>query len=403
VTISLCMIVRDEEELLPGCLASARGLWDQLVVVDTGSRDATASIARAAGAELVEHAWDDDFAAARNAGLVRARGDLVVFIDADERLSPELVAELRSAADDPSVGAATFVMLNPLPGGHVRRTSLLRAFRRDDAIRFRCAIHEEVVTDVTAYLARTGKRLVHLAGTAEHLGYVRERAAAKGKKDRDVRILRRCLERDPDDLYSWFKLAEAASFWADRALLVEAARAAHARLDARTIASLKHAAWAGELLTLVARGVAGDDGVGELAVLDRWAEAVAPSAALLYRRGELRERIGDATGARADFERCLGLGDVTANEQLAGARPRMGLARLALAAGDLAGASAQVARVLAEHPHDREALLCGAALARATGGAAALDRFVGGYERRHGRTAELAATLAELGLVRAAV
>jgi GT2 family glycosyltransferase len=67
--VSLTMIVRDEEHNLPAFLASAEGLFDEIVVVDTGSRDRTIEVARAFGASVAEFAWVDDFAAARNAAL----------------------------------------------------------------------------------------------------------------------------------------------------------------------------------------------------------------------------------------------------------------------------------------------------------------------------------------------
>src|SRR6185436_13910378 len=71
--LSLCMIVRDEADLLPRFLEQAQGLWDELCVVDTGSSDSTVDILTKAGARIFHRAWDEDFAAARNAGLVWAR------------------------------------------------------------------------------------------------------------------------------------------------------------------------------------------------------------------------------------------------------------------------------------------------------------------------------------------
>ncbi|MBM4357995.1 MAG: glycosyltransferase family 2 protein, partial [Deltaproteobacteria bacterium] len=62
-SISLCMIVRDEAAMLPGCLATVRGVVDEVLVVDTGSADATMALARAAGAQLLEVPWRDDFSA----------------------------------------------------------------------------------------------------------------------------------------------------------------------------------------------------------------------------------------------------------------------------------------------------------------------------------------------------
>ena len=67
--LSLCMIVRDEAEMLPRCLNAVRGLWTELRAVDTGSRDGTVALLEAEGAQVIHRAWDDDFSLARNAGL----------------------------------------------------------------------------------------------------------------------------------------------------------------------------------------------------------------------------------------------------------------------------------------------------------------------------------------------
>jgi Glycosyl transferase family 2 len=93
-TISACVIAQDEEERLPDCLASL-GFCDEVVVVDSGSRDRTREIAAAAGAKVVENPWPG-FSAQRNVALDHATGDWVLEIDADERVSPELASEIRS-------------------------------------------------------------------------------------------------------------------------------------------------------------------------------------------------------------------------------------------------------------------------------------------------------------------
>ena len=86
--LSLCMIVRDEQEMLPGLLDSVRGLWDEFLVADTGSTDGTVDLLEKAGATVEPFAWCDDFAAARNASLDMASGEWILFLDADERVSP---------------------------------------------------------------------------------------------------------------------------------------------------------------------------------------------------------------------------------------------------------------------------------------------------------------------------
>ena len=85
--VSLTMIVRDEQENLPTCLESVRGLFDEIVVLDTGSKDRTIEIARSAGARVFDFVWVDDFAAARNAALARATGDFAFWLDADDLIA----------------------------------------------------------------------------------------------------------------------------------------------------------------------------------------------------------------------------------------------------------------------------------------------------------------------------
>ena len=81
--LSLCMIARDEAAFLDQCLGSVRGLVDQIVVVDTGSTDDTAQVARRHGALVLEHAWQGNFSLARNFGLEQASGDWVLVLDCD--------------------------------------------------------------------------------------------------------------------------------------------------------------------------------------------------------------------------------------------------------------------------------------------------------------------------------
>ena len=84
--ISLCMIVRDEEEHLARCLASVQGVVDEIVIVDTGSIDRSVEIAEGFGARVLHEEWKGDFAAPRNTGIDAAGGDWILVLDADEEL-----------------------------------------------------------------------------------------------------------------------------------------------------------------------------------------------------------------------------------------------------------------------------------------------------------------------------
>ena len=95
--LSLAMIVKNEEHFLADALRSAAPFCDELVVVDTGSTDATVAIARSLGARVEHFAWCDDFSAARNASLRACRGQYILVLDADERLEGGDPALLRRA------------------------------------------------------------------------------------------------------------------------------------------------------------------------------------------------------------------------------------------------------------------------------------------------------------------
>lgn len=103
-SVSACIIARDEEERLPACLASV-AFCDEIVVVDSGSADATVAIARAAGATVVEERWHG-FAVQRNIALDHAHGTWVLEIDADERVTPALRAEIETFLAAPPEGVA---------------------------------------------------------------------------------------------------------------------------------------------------------------------------------------------------------------------------------------------------------------------------------------------------------
>jgi tetratricopeptide (TPR) repeat protein len=197
--ISVCMIARDEEELIGDCLRSVVPLADEIVVVDTGSRDATPAIARAAGARLVEQAWSDDFAAARNAGLEVASGRFVLFVDADERLEPAPVDRLRRRLERREAPAFSVEVVSPLGDGREEIAHITRLFENRPEHRYRGRIHEQILGAVCERLGvetfdppRSGLRL-------HHLGYLPERRASRAKSERNLTLLRSEIAARPDD------------------------------------------------------------------------------------------------------------------------------------------------------------------------------------------------------------
>ena len=94
-SLSLCMIVKNEERYLARCLQSLQPVVDEMIVVDTGSSDQTRDIAEVFGARIFDFEWKDDFAAARNYSLEKATGDWILVMDADEVIAPKDYSEIR--------------------------------------------------------------------------------------------------------------------------------------------------------------------------------------------------------------------------------------------------------------------------------------------------------------------
>ena len=103
ITISLCMIVKDEEKVLKRCLDSAVSFADEIIIVDTGSSDSTKKIAETYTKKVYDFTWNDDFSAARNEAFRHAEMDYCMWLDADDIVSePEQkkIQRLKEELDD---------------------------------------------------------------------------------------------------------------------------------------------------------------------------------------------------------------------------------------------------------------------------------------------------------------
>ncbi len=151
-TVSACLIVKDEEERLPAALRSV-AFCDEIIVVDSGSRDRTLELARAAGARVIEQPWLG-FAAQRNVALDHATCDWVLELDADERVTATLEGAIREFLADPPAGVdlAAMARRNIFLGKHLgpaavypdyRFRLMRRSSQRHDETR---TVHEGLAT-----------------------------------------------------------------------------------------------------------------------------------------------------------------------------------------------------------------------------------------------------------------
>jgi tetratricopeptide (TPR) repeat protein len=181
------MIVRDEESHLDACLRSAADLVDELVIVDTGSTDATREIAARWGARVFDFPWRDDFSAARNESLRHARGRWIFWLDADERLPAASRAELRELFASLGDEKTAYLMraVSPGPNGAPTREVLqAKLFPNDPRVRWEYRIHEQIGLGAQ----RAGWDLCDAEVTVVHLGY-EDPVAVRRKLERNLRIV----------------------------------------------------------------------------------------------------------------------------------------------------------------------------------------------------------------------
>jgi tetratricopeptide (TPR) repeat protein len=200
--IALVLIARNEAAAIGRCLASARPWVDDMLVLDTGSSDATAALAQAAGARVERFMWIDDFAAARNHALALANADWNLVLDADEAVSEggELLAALRRTAPD-FVGAIRIDSELDTTGSAARASSWIsRVLPR--GVRYAGRIHEQPVHGLD--VRRLG---VHVG----HDGYRPQ--ALQAKQGRNAALLARALQDTPGDAYLHYQLGKDHSVY----------------------------------------------------------------------------------------------------------------------------------------------------------------------------------------------
>jgi glycosyltransferase involved in cell wall biosynthesis len=352
---SLTMIVRDEEANLPHCLESARGLFDEIVVVDTGSIDRTKEIAREFGAKVFDFVWVDNFAAARNEALAHATGDYAFWLDADDVIDPPQRDKLRQLLGELSgEDEAAHVVrcaCDPAPDGTGGATVVdhIRLFPLRDDVRWTYRVHEQILPALRR--AKVPVRWTDLV--VRHTGYT-DSALRVRKLDRDTKILLRELEDRPDDPFVLFNLGSIAierKDWTGALGFLKRSLAGSAPTDSITR----------KLFAQIARvhQVLGDS----RQALQTCAEGLrldAEDAELWFRKGVVHRHRGESTEAERCWTRILSLKRpdqfCSIDQGIYGHLTRRNLAALAAERGDHAGAERLWAEVLAECPGDREAL-----------------------------------------------
>jgi len=190
------MMARNEARDLPRCLDSVRGLAGEMIVVDTGSTDATPAIAASYGARVIPFDFTKvDFAAARNAGIAQARGEWILILDADESLdaaSAPLVENLIAQNENAGYFLERY---NHAAGLETPFTDyVVRLFPKRLNPRYRGRVHETVDASIEA----GGGKLIRTAVRIDH-SFKADADARRRKNHWYIEILKEEIAADPGD------------------------------------------------------------------------------------------------------------------------------------------------------------------------------------------------------------
>ena len=212
--LSICMIVKDEEQLLPRCLESVKGLADEIIVVDTGSTDRSKQIALEYGARCYDYSWSNDFSAARNESLQYATGTWVLVLDADEYIAKDEYSAWVDFLDTEEIIehlAYTISVVNftgeTAGSDEVSIAPVTRLFPNYKGIHFERPIHEQLSRGATGTLSHKKVPL-----NIYHTGYQLQRVHEKNKHERNMNIFDSIKKNSTLTEYDWFTLGNQHRF-----------------------------------------------------------------------------------------------------------------------------------------------------------------------------------------------
>ena len=204
MVLSLCMIVKNEEENIKECLDRALEYVDEAIIVDTGSTDNTRNILKdyekLDKVTVIDYVWDNDFSKARNKSLENAKGDYILILDADERIFCDRL-KLEEYLLQSNELVYTIAIYNIYENQEmVVSNGMLRLYKNQNPFYYG-AIHEQLEIDGKK---RLGAAIDDKICKLYHFGYSKNAFKVKGKQKRNMDIINAEIERDPKKPFNWY-------------------------------------------------------------------------------------------------------------------------------------------------------------------------------------------------------
>ena len=205
VTLSLCIIVKNEEKFIAKCLNAVKDIIDEIIIVDTGSTDSTLDIINEYDVKLYKYTWNNDFSATRNYAINKATGDWILFLDADEILDLSSQDKILKFIKTTNFDGCHFLVHNYTAQDSTDYTIhyALRLFKNNKGYYYKGKIHEQIANKDESVISNNFSNeniLLH------HYGYSQEVLKDKDKRLRNIPILLDMLKENPNDSFTLFNL-----------------------------------------------------------------------------------------------------------------------------------------------------------------------------------------------------
>lgn len=197
MSLSVCIICKDEEKNIRRCLESIKNIANEIIVVDTGSSDKTIEIVKEYKVTLINHRWNNDFSDARNISIKKATCDWILILDADEEMDRESGLRLLEIIKNHTEYEGLFVsLINVIENREVSKAVVFRVFKNNFLYRFSGKIHEQILPHIYKYHSQSS--ILDTDIKILHYGYdlTIDEEMAKLKRNLDILLSYKEEERD---------------------------------------------------------------------------------------------------------------------------------------------------------------------------------------------------------------
>ena len=202
--ISLCMIVKNEESVLEQCLMSVVNFVDEIIIVDTGSRDKTKEIAFKYTNKVFDFKWENDFSKARNYSIEKATNDWILILDADEVVEELNLRDLSTLYNNIDVvGRIKIVNEYEDNNGTKKYIGRVNRFFNRNFFEYEGIIHEQIMSK-----KKNSYKTKNIEITVNHIGYSHEVLKRTNKIFRNLELLKIAISKNMKDPYLYYQIGK---------------------------------------------------------------------------------------------------------------------------------------------------------------------------------------------------